>query len=354
VVKVEIRGIAKVRAKGRSYYYAWRGGPRLRGEPGSAQFMASYHEAIEIRRTPEPGRFKSIVALYRASSDYKQLADSTRKHWSPWLDRIADYFGELRIAQFDRPEKIRPIIRRWRNQWSDKPRTADYGMQVLSRLLSHAVEDGKIAGNPCEGIKQLYSGDRSEIIWTESDITALKKTCTAEIAHAMDLASHTGLRLGDLLRLSWSHVGEDAITITSGKSRGRREAIIPLYDGLRDVLARIPKHSTTILTNGRRRPWKPNGFGTAFNRAKIAAGMNDRDLHFHDLRGTAATRFYIAGLSNRVIAEILAWSEDQVERIIRRYVDRAAATKAASINSMRPEREHKLQNRLQNRSRKIG
>jgi hypothetical protein len=24
------------------------------------------------------------------------------------LDRIAEYFGDLRIAQFDRPEKIRP------------------------------------------------------------------------------------------------------------------------------------------------------------------------------------------------------------------------------------------------------
>jgi transposase len=46
-------------------------------------------------------------------------------------------------------------------------------------------------------------------------------------------------------------------------------------------------------------------------------------------RGTAATKFYIAGLSIRVIAEILAWSEDQVERIIRRYVSRAAATKEA-------------------------
>ena len=37
----------------------------------------------------------------------------------------------------------------------------------------------------------------------------------------------------------------------------------------------------------------------------------------------------VAGLSIRVIAEILAWSEDQVERIIRRYVARSAATKAA-------------------------
>jgi integrase len=153
------------------------------------------------------------------------------------------------------------------------------------------------------------------------------KLCPTEICHALDLAGHTGLRLGDLLRLSWSHVKEDAITLASGKSRGRREAIIPVYDELREVLARIPKRSTVILTNSRGRPWKRNGFGTAFNRAKIAAGMNGRDLHFHDLTGTAATRFYVAGVSIRVIAEILAWSEDQVERIIRRYVSRAAATR---------------------------
>jgi integrase len=334
MVKIDLRGIAKVRSKGRVYHYAWRGGPRLRGEPGSPEFMASYNEAIESRRIPEPGRFKSLVVLYKDSSEYKKLAETTRKNWSPWLDRIADYFGELRIAQFDRPERIRPLIRRWRNQWADK-RTADYGMQVLSRVLSYAVDPlGKIAGNPCEGIKQLYSKDRSDIIWTEGDLKQLKadntkKPCSEEIKNAVDLAAHTGLRRSDLLRLSWSHIGEDAITLVTGKSRGRREAFIPLYDELREVLARIPKRSTTILTNQRGRPWKGDGLGTAFNRAKIRAGMNERDLHFHDLRGTAATKFYVAGLSVRVIAEILAWNEDQVDRIIRRYVARGAATKAA-------------------------
>jgi integrase len=55
--------------------------------------------------------------------------------------------------------------------------------------------------------------------------------------------------------------------------------------------------------------------------------MNDRDMHFHDLRGTAVTKFYIIGLSERVIAEIMAWEEAHVTKIIRRYVDRAAATK---------------------------
>ena len=56
--------------------------------------------------------------------------------------------------------------------------------------------------------------------------------------------------------------------------------------------------------------------------------MRDANLHFHDLRGTAATRFYVAGLPERVIAEVMAWEEEHVGRIIRRYVDRTAATRA--------------------------
>jgi integrase len=329
MVKVDLKGIAKVTARGRTYWYAWRGGPRLRGEPGSPEFMASYHEAIEMHRMPDAGRFRSVVVLYKASGDYKGLADSTKRQWGPWLDRIAEYFGELRVAQFDRPEKIRPVIRRWRNQWADKPRTADYGMQVLSCVLGHAVDPlGKIAGNACEGIKRLYSGDRSEIIWTDADIAQFKTACSAEIAQAVDLAAYTGLRLGDLIRLSWSHVGADAIVIATGKSRQRREVIVPIYDALRSVLDSIPKRSTTILTTSRLRPWTASGFASAIQRAKASAGMHDRDIHFHDLRGTAATRFAVANLPLRVIAEIMGWDEGHVDKIIRRYVGRQAATRA--------------------------
>lgn len=340
MVTVDLKGLFKVRSKGRTYYYAWRGGPRLQGEPGSPEFMRSYNEAIENHRAPDTGRFRYLVTLYKASAEYKALADSTKRNWSRWLDRIGEYFGELRIAQFDRPEKIRPVIRRWRNQWTDKPRSADYGMQVLSRVLSHAVDPlGKITSNPCEGIKRLYSTTRSEIIWTDADIGQLERSCSAEIAHAVQLAAHTGLRLGDLLALSWSHVGEYSIVIATGKSRHRREAIIPLYDGLRAVLTRIPKRSPIILTNSRKRPWTVNGFGTAFNRAKIAAGLAERDLHFHDLRGTACTRFYVVGLSERVIAEIMAWEEETVSQIVRRYVSRSAATRATirHLNEREPK-----------------
>ena len=84
-----------------------------------------------------------------------------------------------------------------------------------------------------------------------------KAVCSLELAYAVDLAAYTGLRLGDLIRLAWTHIGDDAIVLPTGKSRHQREAIIPLYDELRDVLARIPKHAATVLTSARGRPWTP-------------------------------------------------------------------------------------------------
>lgn len=330
MVRVELKGITKTKAKGRTYFYAWRGGPRLSGQPGTPEFMASYNKALEEHRAPDKDRLRYLVTSYKSSAAYKALAPSTRDQWIKWLDRIGVHFGELRIKQFERPEKIRPVILKWRNRWAETPRTADYGMQVLSRVMGHAIEIGKLSGNPCEGIKHLYANDRADIIWTDSDVAHLKKTCTAEIAVAVDFAGHTGLRLGDLVRVAWSHVDEQlgAIVLTTGKSRQRREAVIPIYPALRDVLARIPKRATTILTNSRRRPWTADGFGSSFNKAKIDAGIADRDLHFNDLRGTAATKFYIAGFTMREIAETLAWEEESVEKIIRRYVERGAAIKA--------------------------
>jgi len=45
-------------------------------------------------------------------------------------------------------------------------------------------------------------------------------------------------------------------------------------------------------------------------------------LHFHDLRGTAATNYFRVGFTTRETAEIMGWSEDRVERLVDRYVKR--------------------------------
>lgn len=323
MVKVALPGVAKVRAKGKDYYYAWRGGPRLDGKPGSPEFVASYAAAHANRKPTDDGRLKALISEYRDSRAFKKLAASTRKEWTRRLDRISDHFGTLPVAAFDRTDKIKPLIKAWLDQWEDRPREALYAKQVLSRLLGYAVTNFRLKANPCEGIKLEYAATRADIIWTDEDLASLKAVAPPEVWWVVNIAACTGLRAGDLKRLSWSHVGELTIEIPTDKSRGLKEAVVPLYGKLREALEQIPKRSTLVLTNTKGLPWKAGVNGSSFENARNQA-LGDKDLHFHDLRGTAATRFHAAGLSNKQIAEIMAWDEAHVEKIIRRYVGKKA------------------------------
>jgi hypothetical protein len=76
------------------------------------------------------------------------------------------------------------------------------------------------------------------------------------------------------------------------------------------------------LTNSRHVPW--SGFKASSGKAIETALREGGHLHFHDLRGTAASKFYVAGLSEREIAEIIGLEEEGVSRIICRYVNRQA------------------------------
>jgi integrase len=246
------------------------------------------------------------------------MALSTRRNWAPWLDRIQEHFGPLRIAAFDRPA-IKPAIKKWRARWRDQPRAFDYAKQVLSAMLSFAVDEGDLDANPCLGMRNAYSVDRSEIIWTPADLALLEKHASPPVWRAARLAALTGLRAGDLLRLPWSRIDALAIEVKTGKGRGRRTALIPLYPELADFLAGLPKVGPIVLVNGDGVPWK-SGFTSSWAKTLDRAGLTG--LHFHDLRGTAATRMFLGDLSEREIAEIMGWSEDQVARLIARYVKR--------------------------------
>jgi integrase len=345
VIELELPHLHKVTAKGKLYYYAWRGGPRIKLDPADGEGFAAEYKALHAaRKGGDKAKLSGLIVDWKASDAWTQphdkggMADATKANWTRWLDEVHAYFGELSIAQFDRPQ-IRPIIKKWRSRWKATPRAADMAKQVLSALLSFAVEEGKLAANPCFGIPNLYKNDRSEIIWADDDFARLILSgASREIVYALELAALTGLRQADLLKLTWGHVGELAIEKRTGKSGNKRTALVPLYGELRELLEEIRAYTAEraagwvrdkrkvagalhILTNTEGQPWK-SGFSSSWNKAMIR--MEEDTLHFHDARGTFATKAYLAGFTIREIAELLAWSEDQVERIINRYVRRNA------------------------------
>lgn len=329
---VDLKGLYKVTAKGKTYWYAWRGGPAIKAPHGTPAFAAEYAAHHTNRKAGDPERITGLIVDWKRSSAWTLapeeggLAESTRRSWRGPLDEIQTYFGATKLSAFEDRKMTRTHIRKWLAKWTDRPRAADMHKQVLSALLTFAVDEDRLTANPCFGIANAYSADRADIIWTADDVARFTIAAgSQELTWALELACLTGLRQSDLLRLSWAHVGELAIELPARKSqvRGRvgRKAAVPLYGELRDLLAEIPKRALTVLTNSDGEPWR--AFGSSWNKGMQRFG-ND-ELHFHDARGTFATNTYaLQVFTVAELAEMLAWSEDKVERIINRYVRRDA------------------------------
>jgi hypothetical protein len=123
----------------RTYWYAWKGGPRLDGEPGSAAFIASYNAAVARKAVPARGKLLSLLHDYQASEDFRSLAASTRRSYVPLIKRIEQSFGEFPLAGLP-DRRTRGIFMRWRDGLSVSAgrRQADYAWSVLARVLSWA------------------------------------------------------------------------------------------------------------------------------------------------------------------------------------------------------------------------
>ncbi len=334
MIDVPLKGIHKVRkrlADGsvRTYYYAFRGGPRLEGEPGSPEFLDSFAKAI--RRDPPPGLFGSILRRYEASPEFEKLRDRTKADYRLFLTKIEDEFGDLPVAALNDPA-VREDFLAWRDKMAGSPKRADYAWTVLKRVLSWAKDRGIILFNHAERGGRLYHADRSEMIWTPEEVANFLALAPAPLRLAMILAKETGQRQGDLLKLPWTAFGpgEDGRWwIVLRQSKGGRKVEIPVTAELRTALDAAPRTATTILTSSTGRPWTQKGFWDAWRAAARKAGI--RGKTFHDLRGTAVTRLAEARCELPEICAITGHSLRDAGAILDRYLARTRSLATAAI-----------------------
>lgn len=327
-LRVTLKGVHTVRRKladgsVRVHRYAWRGGPRLEGEPGSMEFMASYNRAIESRKALPPESFAWLVARYKESRAHTSLTPKNRNQEGRLLDRALDEFATAPIRIFD-DVRMRKDIREWHERQAATPRQADLALGTLRKVLNFAMSDGLIAHNPASGHAQLHKSNRAEIIWTESDLEAICAVASSELTSAILLSARAGISRTDLTKLSWKEVGQHDIEYRRTKTNSF--ACCPLYDEIQAIIASIPKRGPLVLTNTRGLPWTPDGLSTAFYKARKKAGLEH--LRFHDLRGTAVSFLYGQGLGDEEVAEIVGWEVKDVRSIKRRYVSREAVASA--------------------------
>lgn len=312
----------------RWYVYAWRGGPCIHTADGSRPTITPdiLDKAREARMTGKANyadSFEAVIDEYLKSPEFARLADVTKEDYRRWLTRISKRFGSAPMAIMA-DFRMRKDVLAWRDKWADQPRAADRAVGTLSTVLGWAAQRGMIATNIASEIGTLHRVNHSDEIWEDHHWEAVcaldkngKPVCPPHIMRVLELGKMTGLRMGDLLALDWSHVGPQAIVVRTNKRKVR--AAIPMHRELKAFLDALPGGEGVILRNSKGEPWTTSGFKSSWRNAK-PAGF---DRRFHDLRGTCATWLMIKGLNDHDVATVLGWKASRVSEIRARYVDQA-------------------------------
>jgi integrase len=320
-VRVRLKGINSITKRladgtARTYWYAWKGGPPLRGEPGTPEFIASYNAAVATKVAPPQGVILSILQGYQASEDFRGLADSTRRSYVPLIVRIEKEFGDFPLSALT-DRRTRGVFMAWRDKLAAASgrRQADYAWSVLARVLSWSLDRGLVAANPCTHGGRLYRGSRRENIWTAADEATFLERAPTHLRLPLLLALWSGQRQGDLLRLPWSVYDGTHIRLRQSKTGAR--VVIPVGAPLKAALDAAPKRSPIMLVNSEGKPWTSDGFRASWRKACAAVGITG--LTFHDLRGTAVTRLAIVGATEAEIATFTGHSLQTVRAILDKH-----------------------------------
>jgi len=235
-MRVRLKGLNRVEtrlADGRkvTYYYAWKGGPRLPGKPGTPEFQFAWTEAVKRRIEAPPETLLSVLQAFQRSQKFLTRADRTRADYVKKIKVIERKFGDFPLAALS-DRRTRGVFLEWRDELALRSRRqADYTWAVLALILSWGYDRGLVTSNPCEKAGRLYRGSRVDKVWTDDDEALFLRMAPAHLHLPLLLAVETGQRQGDLLRLSWSAYDGTHIRLRQSKTGTR--VVIPVSARLR-------------------------------------------------------------------------------------------------------------------------
>jgi integrase len=211
---------------------------------------------------------------------------------------------------------------------SVKGNTVQRDLAVIRHALEVAIKEWGIplSVNPVRQIRLPAGGRSRDRRLRPMEFDRLMAGCrqrqTPLLEPVIRFAVETGLRRGELLSLQWRDVdlGPGVVTVHETKNGHRRT--IPLTPGALMVLAALPRNDERVF------PTSGNAVRLGWERLKKQLGLVD--LHFHDLRHEAISRFFEMGLS---VPEVALISGHRDPRMLFRYTHVQAANVALKLKA---------------------
>ncbi len=266
---------------------------------------AVFNEFYAERKTQ-----KKKITFRSWSKVYQRDYSSFNKSWKEveyMMKPLIVFFKDTELRQIV-PSAFQRFIKS-RQKIGNLPATLNRYISLVKRMMNVAIEEGYLEDNPVK-IKKFSEEDREKtrVISEEEEATILKNSYP-QLRSFLIIALNTGMRAGEIYRLTWKQADLPDRMITVEKTKSGRVRQIPINEGLFQELVRIRNRNTQseYLFYNPRTGRPITSMKKAFAGALKRSGLSG--IRIHDYRHSAASRWIRSGVDIQTVKELLGHAD---------------------------------------------
>jgi len=206
---------------------------------------------------------------------------------------------------------------------------------MLKHMLSVAERKGLVQTNVAKKVPMPDPQNERDRVLTNEEWARLLAAAAPHIQPIISIAYYLGMRLGEILPLTWDRVDlERGFIKLAGRDTKTRDArLVPMTLSIHENLKELSK-VRSLVTN-RVFLYKGRGLGeikTAVKTAIKRAGLHD--FRFHDLRHCAATNLRRAGVDTVTAMKIVGHKSEKMHQRYNHVSEADLLHAASKINTL--------------------
>jgi len=265
----------------------------------------NFEKKHDFNQKKSKSKFNEFAVQYL--ENYVKVNNLAWKRVESCLKNLCEFMGDCYL------QDICPLViekyKLKRLNEGIKPATVNRELSVLKRAFNIAI-DWKVADeNPVRNVRFLRQPEPRERILAEDEEERLLKASSEHLKPVILTALRTGMRKGEVANLTWSQVDMKNKEIEVVRTKSGKKRIIPISEDLFKELKMLRNkngNSEFVFQyadpkTGEKRHLKY--FRRAFENACRRA--NIKELTFHDLRHTFASRLVRSGVDLITVKDLL-------------------------------------------------
>lgn len=289
---------------------AWKGNKQIRkylgyysSEAEALMALAEYHKNgfdVDLSKLT----LKEVFDLWLKDRERRNASVASMRIYKMAYTRLGS-FGNVPIKNIKAAH-----LQQWFDEIDLKPGSLGKVKNTVGMVFEYATQNDIVAKNYAKFLKvdgkiektgKIYTGQEIELLWEHSD---------TEPARVLLILMYTGMRIGELLKLSRDDIHfDEGYAIGGSKTEAGKERIIPFHDKILPLVREQLGNNKWLVQalHGGKRQY--GVLKTHVNKFLNDLGMEHK---FHDTRKTAVSLMHTADIPLETIKIIVGHAGEDV------------------------------------------